>query len=110
VTGVVAVATPEEMPVNEVAHLRDELGHRLDLVVANALRPDRFTDDEAALLEPLAAGGAPAAVAALAAHHRAGEQREQLDRLHADVTLPFVSGEDGAVDLHALADLLEEQL
>jgi anion-transporting ArsA/GET3 family ATPase len=110
VTGVVAVATAEEMPVNEVAHLREALGDRLDLVIANALRPDRFTEEEAALLEPLAAGGAPAAVAALAAHHRAAEQREQLDRLGADVTLPFVAGDDGAVDLHALADALAQQL
>jgi anion-transporting ArsA/GET3 family ATPase len=110
VTGVVAVATAEEMPVNEVEHLHGALGERLDLVVANALRPDRFTEDEAGLLEPLAAGGVSAAQAALAAHHRAGEQREQLDRLRPDVTLPFLPGDDGAADLHALADALGEQL
>ena len=44
VTGIVAVSTPEEMPVNEVDYLRGELGDRLDLVVANAVRPDRFSD------------------------------------------------------------------
>ena len=110
VTGVVAVATAEEMPVNEVEHLRGALGDRLDLVVANALGPDRFTEEEAAALEQLAAGGAPAARVALAAHHRAAEQREQVERLGPDVTLPFLPAEDGGADLHALADALGEQL
>jgi anion-transporting ArsA/GET3 family ATPase len=110
VTGVVAVATPEEMPANEIAYLRDALGDRLDLVVANALRADRFTEGEAALLEPLAAAGTSAARVALAAHHRAREQHEQVDRMAADIVLPFVPGDDGAADLHALADALGEHV
>jgi hypothetical protein len=62
-TGIVAVATPEEMPVNEVAFLREELGNRLDLVVANAVRPDRFDDEEARRLAQ-AGGAAPGSGAA----------------------------------------------
>jgi anion-transporting ArsA/GET3 family ATPase len=109
VTGVVAVATPEEMPVNEVEHLRSALGDRLDLVVANALRPDRFSAAEAALLEPLAATSDAARVA-VAAHHRARSQAEQLERLGAEVELPFAALPDGGADLEALADALGEQL
>ena len=109
-TGIVAVATAEEMPVNEVDHLRHALGERLDLVVANALRPDRFTAKEATLLEPLAAEGRAAAQVALTAHHRALSQDEQVQRLRPDITLPFLAGPDGDVDLSALADALETQL
>lgn len=109
-TGVVAVATPEEMPVNEIEHLRAELGERLDLVVANAIRPDRFTAAEARTLERLA-GGHPAARVAVAAHARARAQEEQLDRLHADVHLPFVpDDESGGADLQALAGALADAL
>jgi len=106
VTGVVAVATPEEMPVNEAEHLRRELGGRLDLVVANAVRPDRFTDEEAALLAPLAERAGAARVA-VAAHHRARSQREQLERLGADVELPFAAEPSGGADLEELADVLD---
>ncbi|HEV2814084.1 MAG TPA: ArsA family ATPase, partial [Solirubrobacteraceae bacterium] len=59
-TGIVAVATPEEMPVNEVEFLRGELGRRLDLVVANAVRPDRFSDAEARRLAKAGGRGAVA--------------------------------------------------
>src|SRR5207248_3895292 len=43
-TGVIAVATPEEMPVNETMTLADELARDelpLDLVIVNALYPAR---------------------------------------------------------------------
>ena len=105
VTGVVAVATAEEMPVNEAQYLGEHLGDRLDLVVANAVRPDRFTDADAERLA--AAPENPAIHAALDAHGRAREQRAQLERLGADVVLPFaVDAEAGAVDLDALAEAL----
>ena len=109
VTGIVVVATPEEMPVNEVDFLRTALGERIDLVVANALRPDRFSSAEAALLEPLAASHDAARVA-LAAHHRALEQSAQLERLGADVALPFAPLPDGGADLAALSHALEPAL
>ena len=107
-TGVVAVATPEEMPVNEVDFLRGELGDRLDLVVANGVRVDRFSDADA---KRLAKVGGEAARAALATHARARTQREQLDRLGADVELPFApDAESGGADVAALADALDASL
>jgi anion-transporting ArsA/GET3 family ATPase len=109
VTGIVAVATAEEMPVNEVEHLRSRLGDRLDLVVGNALRPDRFTDGEAAILAPLAVAHDAARVA-LAAHHRAREQAVQLARLDADVALPFAPQPAGGADLDTLATALDAAL
>ena len=106
-TGVVVVSTPEEMPVNETAFLREALGDRLDLVVANAVRPDRFDDADA---RRLAAVDAPAARFALAAHARAKEQQEQLRRLDAGAVLPFATDAAGGADLARLADVLGEQL
>ena len=97
-TGVVAVARPEEMPVNETlaleATLPDAVGVKVDLVVANGLLPDRF---DAADVRALGAAPPSRPVrAALVAHARARAQRAQLARLRrrADapvVTLPFVS-------------------
>ena len=52
-TGVIAVATPEEMPVNETMTLADELARDelpLDLVIVNALYPARFKPGEIAEL------------------------------------------------------------
>ena len=105
-TGIVVVATPEETPVTEAAHLHDELGDRLDLVVANAARADRFSAAEAKRLQ--AAGGA--ARTALVAHARARAQAEQLERLAPDVVLPFAPGSEGGADVHALAAVLETRL
>ena len=107
-TGVVVVATPEEMPVNETAFLREALGSRLDLVVANAVRPDRFDEEDARRLA--AATRSPATRAALSAYRRAREQRDQLDRLGAGAELPFAADAAGAVDLERLAAALEPQL
>ena len=65
-TAVVAVATAEEMPVNETLWLRDQLAADklpLDAVIVNARYPERFTDAERAQLTAarervgLAAGG-----------------------------------------------------
>ena len=54
-TGYVAVALPEEMPVNETIELerrlRDAVGLGLDAIVMNAMWPERFSSarrDEAA--------------------------------------------------------------
>jgi anion-transporting ArsA/GET3 family ATPase len=97
-TGVVAVARPEEMPVNETLALEralpETVGVNVDLVVANGLLPDRFTAAEVRTLE--AAPPSPPVHAALLAHARARGQRAQLARLRRRarapvVTLPFVS-------------------
>src|SRR5688572_14852855 len=53
-TSVVAVAWPEEMPVNETVdlqrNLQAELGLPLDRIFMNGLYPHLFTDDEAGVL------------------------------------------------------------
>ena len=107
-TGIVAVASPEEMAVNEVAFLREELGDRLDLVVANGMRADRFSESEAQRLKT--AGDSGPVRAALLAHGRARGQREQVDRLGPDVVLPFVPAPEGGADVAALASTLDRTL
>jgi anion-transporting ArsA/GET3 family ATPase len=103
-TGVVAVALPEEMPVNETVdfehELHAEMGMRLDAVVVNALYPERFGSEEAERIEQAAAAdGSPGVEAALKAalfeHHRARTQRAELARLAEELerpplTLPFL--------------------
>jgi anion-transporting ArsA/GET3 family ATPase len=120
-TGVIAVATPEEMPINETLTLADELERdelALDLVVVNALYPARFEPAEIAELEEaLAKSRSPLARSALRAalseHARAATQREQRDRLRdrADgrlVELPYVFADHlGLSELEQLAVALE---
>jgi anion-transporting ArsA/GET3 family ATPase len=97
-TGIVAVARPEEMPVNETlaleAALPETVGVPVGLVVANGLLPDRFDAADVRALQ--AAPPSPPVRAALMAHARARAQRAQLARLRRRararvVTLPFVS-------------------
>jgi anion-transporting ArsA/GET3 family ATPase len=120
-TGVIAVATPEEMPVNETLSLcaaveREELA--LDLVVLNGLYPMRFKPGEVRqLTEALERSRAPlprsALRAALAEHARATNQRQQQGRLAAAlngrlVELPYVFSEHiGPGQVDSLADSLE---
>jgi anion-transporting ArsA/GET3 family ATPase len=114
-TGYVAVALPEEMPVNETieleAKLRRAVGVGLDLIVVNGMWPQRFTSHDVTKLraaerersggEPagrdrwLDEGGLAAVRAALSAHERVKAQRAQVRRLEAGTeapvsTLPFV--------------------
>ena len=102
-TGVAIIALPEEMPVNESAHLEEQLskevGMAVDRVYMNALYPERFAKGEASELERAldqAEGPAKAAVrAALSEFRRSRSQREQLQRLKKAVsspvkTLPFI--------------------
>jgi anion-transporting ArsA/GET3 family ATPase len=119
-TGVVAVALPEEMPVNETIYLgerlRDEMGLGIDHIVVNGLLPERFTAEDARALESADGSGSPkarAAVrAALSEHRRARMQRSQLRRLRRQAeapvtTLPFLfSSELGAEELELLAGKL----
>ncbi len=123
-TGVVAVATPEEMPVNETIVLDETVradGLALDAVVVNAVYPERFRSDEAAELEhALARVRAPSSRAALRAalseNARASTQREQLARLRETlgmdlIELPYLFTEQiGQPELELLADGLEPTL
>ena len=123
-TGVVAVATPEEMPVSETLSLRDQLGQAqlpLDLVIVNALYPARFDDEEIAELHGALAQtdsrlARSALRAAVSEHARAATQREQQARLRAKldggvIELPYVFADRlGRRELERLADALEGQL
>jgi anion-transporting ArsA/GET3 family ATPase len=123
-TAVAAVATPEEMPVNETLALRDMLerdGLGLDAVILNALFPDRFGPRQAGkLVRAHQAAGSPLArtalAAAISAHSRAAMQREQRARLQEGlgqelVELPFMFTERiGRAELELLADALEAGL
>jgi len=83
-TAVVAVARPEELPVNETLQLRDvlagDLGLPISLAVVNRVAPDHLSAAEARVLEPLAERDDAVALA-LGAHHRARGQRSQVARL-----------------------------
>jgi anion-transporting ArsA/GET3 family ATPase len=124
VTGVVAVATAEEMPVNETIALYRALledGFDLDAVIVNALYPLRFDEGElseltAALQRTRSARSRSALRAALSEHARAAHQRQQRDRLKAEVNgrlldLPYVFAEWlGPDELDELATALAGHL
>jgi anion-transporting ArsA/GET3 family ATPase len=111
-TGYVAVALPEEMPVNETlelgTRLHDAIGLGLDAVIVNGLYPERFSGKEAEQLRAAAANGlAPeslaAVKAALAEHERARSQRTHLRRLKREAdapvhTLPFLFATEIGLD------------
>jgi anion-transporting ArsA/GET3 family ATPase len=123
-TGVIAVATPEEMPVNETLLLHDELARDdlpLDLVIVNALYPARFAAEEiaelgAALARTRSTLARSALRAALSEHARAATQREQRDRLRAEVNgrlaeLPYLfTDRVRLAELELLAGALEAAL
>jgi anion-transporting ArsA/GET3 family ATPase len=116
-TGYVAVALPEEMPVNETLELGDRLhdavGLGLDAIVVNGLYPARFDRKEAEALRAAARNGLePRARASLSAalseHTRAKAQRAHVRRLKRDAaapvhTLPFLF--DAEVGLEEYARL-----
>jgi anion-transporting ArsA/GET3 family ATPase len=119
-TGVVAVATPEEIPVNETLSLCEALDHdelAVDLVILNGVYPMRFDDQEMErLAEALGRSRSQlsrsALRAAIAERARAETQREQRARLQAGaggrlVELPYVFAEQVSVDeVETLADAL----
>jgi anion-transporting ArsA/GET3 family ATPase len=123
-TGLVSVALPQEMPVNETiefrAKLRGEMGMRTDAVVVNALLPERFTVDEAERIEAVNGDHgsddvAAALRAALSEQRRARGQRSQLRRLKKEVddvvTLPYLfEPELGLADFEKLSLELEKKL
>ena len=116
-TGIVAVAAPEEMPVNEtidfIAALGEEMDLKPDAVVVNGVYPERFRDAE---IEAIEAAGfdSPRVRAALATARRARHHRNQVRRLRRRapaVTLPFLfEAELDESSLDALADVLEGRL
>jgi anion-transporting ArsA/GET3 family ATPase len=123
-TAVVAVATPEEMPVNETLWLRDALAEdelELEAVIVNGCYPERFRAVDRKRLEkarenaktPLGSG---ALRAALSEQARVRAQREQLQRLGDGlgaelVTLPSLFCEEiGRPELELLANGLETGL
>jgi anion-transporting ArsA/GET3 family ATPase len=127
-TAVVAVATAEEMPVNETLALRDALladGLRLDAVVVNAVYGERFNAEDVATLDKAMDGANAAAEpmrraalrAALSEHARGAVQRDQLARLSEGlgsgrlIELPYVFADEfGRSELELLAAALEAGL
>ena len=123
-TAVVAVATAEEMPVNETLWLRDVLAEDqlpLDAVIVNALYPQRFRAAERAKLEAARTRAGATLVgaalrAALSEQARRERQREQLERLceglgHDCIELPYLFAEQiGRPELELLADGLQAGL
>src|SRR4051812_13578298 len=116
-TGIVAVAAPEEMPVNEtvdfIAALDQEMSLRPDAVVVNGVYPDRFRDAEIAAIEAVG-GESPRLRAALSSHRRARYHRNQVRRLRRHgpaVTLPFLfETELGDASVDSLSRVLEKRL
>jgi anion-transporting ArsA/GET3 family ATPase len=116
-TGIVAVAAPEEMPVNEtidfIAALGDEMDLKPDAVVVNGVYPERFRDAEIAAIEKLGVDS-PKLRAAVSTARRARHHRNQVRRLRRRapaLTLPFLfQTELGESSLDALADVLEGRL
>ena len=73
-TGVLAVALPEEILAGETleleARLYSELGMAIDAIVVNAVYPQRFSGEEARRLDALTRRASPPARAALRAAPR----------------------------------------
>lgn len=99
-TGYVAVALPEEMPVNETLELEDRLhgavGTGLDAIVVNAVYPERFSKADAERLRAAAGNGnrpeaAGALRAALTEYERARSQRTHLRRLRREASTPVLT-------------------
>src|SRR5215210_7881558 len=96
-TGVVTVALPEEMPVNETVEFERALGRdldiRVDAIVVNAVHPARFRAEEARRLERVGAAGVARAAldAALSEHRRARAEHAQLRRLRRSATAPVAT-------------------
>jgi len=98
-TGYVAVALPEEMPVNETLELEQRLpeavGSGLEAIVVNGMWPERFTAADAEALRALDGRIDSPVHAALTSYERARSQRSHLRRLRRStgahvVTLPYL--------------------
>jgi anion-transporting ArsA/GET3 family ATPase len=122
-TGVLAVALPEEMPVNETVEferaLDRELGMAIDAILVNAVHPVRFRPPDVERIRE-AAGDRPvtraALNAALSEHTRARAEHGQVRRLRraataSVTTLPRIfEPELGRDDIERLSAELERKL
>ena len=97
-TGVLAVALPEEMPVNETVEferaLERELGMALDAILVNAVHPIRFRSPDMERLRNATSGTRvtqAALNAALAEHTRARGEHAQVRRLRRAATAPVTT-------------------
>jgi anion-transporting ArsA/GET3 family ATPase len=117
-TGYVAVALPEEMPVNETIDLErrlgDAVGLGLDAIVVNGVWPERFSAADVRRLRASERNGRADIVgAALTSHERSKAQRAQVRRLRSRTdapvaTLPFVfESELGLAEYERLASELD---
>jgi anion-transporting ArsA/GET3 family ATPase len=124
-TGMVLVAVPEEMSVNETLsvheQLADEPGIALDGLIANRVYPARFSEPAAhrvaaALKSPHGLQAETALRAALSEHRRRHFQQAELARLEAGMRrspleLPLLfSARPGRAGLETLADVVEGAL
>jgi anion-transporting ArsA/GET3 family ATPase len=122
-TGVLTVALPEEMPVNETIEferaLHRELGMTIDAVIVNAVHPARFSGADAERLRA-ARGASKVAGAALATalseHRRARAEHAQVRRLRRACSAPVATlprvfrPELAPEDLERLSAELERRL
>jgi anion-transporting ArsA/GET3 family ATPase len=122
-TGVLGVALPEEMPVNETVEferaLKSELNITVDTIVVNAVHPVRFKRDECRRLEAVSGGTKvtqAAVAAALSEHVRARAERAQVRRLRRAAAAPVTTlprifePELGRGELERLSVELERRL
>jgi anion-transporting ArsA/GET3 family ATPase len=120
-TGYVAVALPEEMPVVETLELERKLpeavGLGLEAIIVNAVWPARFSDEDVDAIRAASQNGHVAALqAALAEHERATLQREHVGRLEREsgariLSLPYLfESELGLPEYQLLADDLAATL
>jgi anion-transporting ArsA/GET3 family ATPase len=93
-TGYLAVALPEEMPVNETLELEQRLpeavGLGLEAIVVNGMWPVRFSAADADAMRAVG-DGRPDLRAALTAYERARAQRSHLRRLRRAASAPVVT-------------------
>jgi anion-transporting ArsA/GET3 family ATPase len=118
-TAYLAVALPEEMPVNETLELEQRLpeavGTGLDAIVVNGMWPKRFSAADAEAMRA-ASDGRPDLKAALTAYERARAQRSHLRRLRRSasapvITLPYLfESELGLPEFERLGDRLARRL
>jgi anion-transporting ArsA/GET3 family ATPase len=93
----VGVALAEPMAVAELIQLAERLpatiGRGLDLVVVNALHPDRFSDADAERLQAAARRGPGRGLleAVLVEHRRARRERERVDEIREHVAAPVIA-------------------